>query len=82
MIAVLTPEQMKLADAAALSSAGEHHESVFIERAGYAVAQVARRVVWQASSGHSWQGPQWRRWPCCSAMVTTVGCRHNFDERR
>jgi len=45
VIAVLTPEQMKLADAAALSSAGEHHESVFIERAGYAVAQVARKML-------------------------------------
>ena len=67
MIAVLTPEQMKLADAAALSSAGEHHESVFIERAGYAVAQVARRML-----GGSY-GKQ---------VLVIVGKGHNGDDGR
>ena len=67
MIAVLTPEQMKLADAAALSSAGEHRESVFIERADYAVAHVARKKM-----GGSY-GKQ---------FLVTVGKGHNGDDGR
>ena len=67
MIAVLTPEQMKLADAAALSSTGTHNESVFIERAGYAVAQVARKML-----GGSY-GKQ---------VLVVVGKGHNGDDGR
>lgn len=45
MIAVLTPEQMRAADAAALSHAGGDDSRIFINRAGFAVATVARRML-------------------------------------
>lgn len=45
MIAVLTPEQMKRADTAALQAVGAANQQVFIQRAGYAVATTARRML-------------------------------------
>jgi NAD(P)H-hydrate epimerase len=45
VIAVLTPEQMKLADASALAEVGSARANVFIERAGFAAAQVARKML-------------------------------------
>lgn len=45
MIAVLTPEQMRAADAAALALLGDCDSRTFINRAGYAVATVARRML-------------------------------------
>ncbi len=62
MIAVLTPEQMRQADALALEVAGPGHQEIFINRAGYATARVARtmlggcygkRVVVIAGKGHN-----------------------------
>lgn len=45
VIAVLTPEQMRLADASALEAVGENHQQVFIDRAGFAVAHTARTML-------------------------------------
>jgi NAD(P)H-hydrate epimerase len=45
VIAVLTPEQMRQADAAALAAVDEHNQHVFIQRAGYSVAVTARRMM-------------------------------------
>ncbi len=43
MIAVLTPEQMRQADSAALAAVSD--KNLFINRAGYAVAVTARRML-------------------------------------
>lgn len=60
MIPVLTPDQMRTADALALSAVGD--DGIFIARAGHAVAHVAksmmggaygRRVVVVAGKGHN-----------------------------
>ncbi|MSZ18599.1 MAG: bifunctional ADP-dependent NAD(P)H-hydrate dehydratase/NAD(P)H-hydrate epimerase, partial [Actinobacteria bacterium] len=60
MIPILTPEQMRAADSAALESVGGG--DVFIRRAGHAVARVARtmlggtygrRVLVIAGKGHN-----------------------------
>lgn len=67
MIAVLTPEQMKRADTAALSLVGPAHQQVFINRAGYAVAVTARRMM---------GGAYGRR------VVVIAGKGHNGDDGR
>ena len=67
MIAVLTPEQMKRADAAALSLVGSENQHVFINRAGYAVAVTARRMM---------GGAYGRR------VVVIAGKGHNGDDGR
>ncbi len=62
MIPVLTPDEMRAADAAARSSLGPDRGSVLIERAGHAVARAAmvmmggaygRRVTVLAGPGHN-----------------------------
>lgn len=58
---------MKQADAAALSLVGPGHEQVFINRAGYAVAVTARRMI---------GGAYGRR------VVVIVGKGHNGDDGR
>ena len=45
MIPVLSPEQMRHADSVALSLVGPGHENVFIQRAGFATAQVASKML-------------------------------------
>jgi NAD(P)H-hydrate epimerase len=67
VIAVLTPEQMKRADEAALAGVGANHQQLFIQRAGYAVAVTARRMM----AG------------CYGKRVTVIaGKGHNGDDGR
>lgn len=67
MIAVLTPEQMRAADAAALSGLGRGDSQTFINRAGYAVAMVARRML---------SGSYGKR------ILVVTGKGHNGDDGR
>ena len=67
MIAVLTPEQMRRADEAALAGVETSQQQLFIQRAGYAVAVTARRMM----GG------------CYSKRVTVIaGKGHNGDDGR
>lgn len=67
MIAVLTPDQMRLADAAGLAGLDKSHRNLFIARAGYAVASVARSML------HGCYGKR---------VVVVVGKGHNGDDGR
>ena len=67
MIAVLTPEQMRLADAAAIGMVGDSDGGRFIARAGHAVAVEARRML---------AGTYGRR------VLVVAGHGHNGDDGR
>lgn len=67
MIAVLTPDEMRRADAAALAEVGEGRQQVFIARAGRAVAAAARRMLGGAYG---------------KRVVVIAGKGHNGDDGR
>ena len=67
MIPVLTPDEMRRADAAALASVGPDRENVFIARAGRAVAGAARRMLGGAYG---------------KRVVVIAGKGHNGDDGR